>query len=181
MKLIDKFLLFILLIVLLTTILMSLSVFLGVVPFGSLEDTLAGLTYNPIAIGIAALGLIVTVVVMARALVAGKNTKPKQAFCLVKNTEIGTIQVSMSTLDALTNKAVMSFQQVKDVRSIIGIQEEALTIKVRILVMPSAILPELTQQIQANVKEYIETTAGVNVSNVMIYVDNIYTAAKTKL
>lgn len=182
MKLLDKFLLFILLVVLLTAITMSLSVFLGVVPFNAMVDAMNLLIYNPVAIGCAALGFVITVIVAIRTLFVRKNTyRPKQAFCLVKNTEIGTIQVSMATLDALTKKAVLSFQQVKDVHNIIGVNEDALNIKIRILVMPSAVLPELTQQIQQNVKEYIEKTAGVNVSSVMVYVDNIYTATKNKL
>ena len=102
-------------------------------------------------------------------------------FCLVKTTELGMIRVSTSTLDSLTLKAVRSFQEVKEVKSLVVPEMDQVRIRLRLLVMPGVNIPDLTQKIQLEVKSYVEEHAGIIVSEVMVLVDNLYSASATHI
>lgn len=92
---------------------------------------------------------------------------------LLKNTELGMIRVSISTLDTMAQRAVQDFEQVKDVKTSIVTEEDGVRVHLKVLAMPDAILPELTSSIQQKVKEHIEKASGILVKEVRIYVDNL--------
>lgn len=92
---------------------------------------------------------------------------------LVKNTELGEIQVSVGTLNNLAQKAVRKFDEVKDVDSNISPEIDGIAIQLKIMIMPDVIIPELTKQLQDEVKIYIEKISGIHVKEVQIFIDNL--------
>jgi uncharacterized alkaline shock family protein YloU len=100
---------------------------------------------------------------------------------LLKNSELGIISVSLNTINSLTQKSVKNHQGVKDVKSLIITDEDGVRISLKLLIMPDVIIPELTENIQRNVKQYIEQHSGIFVKEVRIFIDNIFSIGKSRV
>jgi uncharacterized alkaline shock family protein YloU len=179
MKIVDRVFLVLLCILVLPVGIGAIALGIGVVDSSTLTGFLTGGYGMAYAIAMLVYGLLV--LVFALKLLFSGNKEHTPPFCLVKTTELGVIRVSTSTLDALTLKAVRSFQEVKEVKSLVLTDMEQVRIRLRLLVMPGANIPELTQNIQVEVKKYVEEHAGIIVNEVMVLVDNLYNANATHI
>src|SRR5699024_9855487 len=97
------------------------------------------------------------------------------ASTLIKHTNLGVIRVSVHALEIMAQKAVRSFEEIKDVKINILSEEDGIKVRLKIIMMPEVVLPDLSVSIQEKVKEYIETYSGIVVKDVYIYVDNLST------
>lgn len=105
----------------------------------------------------------------------------RPASTLLKDNELGAVRISISTLDTLAQKAVRSFSEVKDVKSIILPEADFIRVQLKITVLPDIKMPELTQNIQSRVKEYIEELSGISVKEVQLYIDNLAIAVRNRV
>jgi len=180
MKIVDRVFLVLLCILVLPVGIGAIALGIGMVDIASLSAYLSSATGTVAFIAVSvAYGALVLVFGLKLLFVRSQEHTPP--FCLVKTTELGVIRVSTTTLDALTLKAVRSFQEVKEVKSMVLTDMEQVRIRLRLLVMPGANIPELTQNIQNEVKTYVEDHAGIIVSEVMVLVDNLYSANTTHI
>lgn len=98
---------------------------------------------------------------------------PKSQSTILASTELGVIRVSVTTLDTLTQKAVHSFQEVKNVKSVVLPDADGARVQLKITVLPDVSMPELTRTIQSSVKEYVESLSGIYVKEVQVYIENL--------
>lgn len=153
---------------------------IGALSFEQIGEYIADIDYiSSVTIPIIIISLILLILSFSM-LFSGKEGK-RQSSALVKNTDLGIIHVSFSTLNTMAQKAVRKFNEVKDVKSIIISEIDGVKVNIKIIVMPDVKIPELTQSIQKEVKEYIETTAGISVKEVQIFVENLSTFQKGKV
>ena len=115
-----------------------------------------------------------------RLLVAGYSKK-KPVSALLMNTELGIIRVSVSTLDTLTQKAVRSFQEIKDVKSVVLSDPEGIRVQLKISVLPDVVMPELSRNVQQKVKEYVESSSGITVKEVQVYIESLSVAKQARV
>jgi molybdenum cofactor biosynthesis enzyme MoaA len=116
-----------------------------------------------------------------RLLLAGRTSK-KPVSTILKTTDLGMIRVSVNTLDTLTQKAVRSFQDVKEVKSmILPEQDGGVRVQLKVTILPDVHMPELTQNIQIRVKEYVEELSGITVKEVQVYIDNLTIAKQNRV
>lgn len=115
-----------------------------------------------------------------RLLVAGYTGKKANSVVLM-NSELGVIRVSVNTLDILTQKAVRSFQEVKDIKSLVLTESEGIRVKLKISILPDIIMPELSRNIQHKVKEYVESLSGITVNEVQVYIDNLTSVKQARV
>lgn len=181
MKMVDKVLLVLLCILVLPVGIAVIGLGIGVLDAVALSEYVNNFASYPVAYRIVMIVYGALVVIFTLKLLFIRTKEHTPPFCLVKTTELGMIRVSTATLDALTLKAVRSFQEVKEVKSLVLTDMEQVRIRLRLLVMPGANIPELTQKIQNEVKEYVEEHAGIIVSEVMVLVDNLYSASSTHI
>ena len=183
-SILDRFLLtvYTLIIILgsLFILLISLAAGLGFISLESIQDYILSINWNWQIMVISGVIAVLFLIVSIKLLFSGVK-KPIPQSALLKNTELGKIRVSYATLDTLTQKAVRSFNEVKDVKSLIIPDMENIRIQIKLLVMPDVKLPELTMSIQKKVKDYIESLSGIVVNEVQIYVDNLATVQKTRV
>jgi uncharacterized alkaline shock family protein YloU len=106
---------------------------------------------------------------------------PKQLSTILAITELGVVRVSVATLDTLTQKAVHSFQEVKEVKSVVLPDADGAKIQLKITVLPDVAMPELTRSIQTKVKEYVESLSGINVKEVQVYIENLSIAKPVRV
>ncbi|HZK33848.1 MAG TPA: alkaline shock response membrane anchor protein AmaP, partial [Bacillota bacterium] len=105
----------------------------------------------------------------------------KPASSLLKETDFGAIRVSVSTLDGLAQKAVRSFDDIKEVRTNILTEDDGIKVRLKVNIMPDVKMPELTQSIQTKVKSYIEEYSGILVKEVHVYIDNQVAVADNRV
>lgn len=90
----------------------------------------------------------------------------------IKSSEAGAIVMSVEALDALVTRTARKCQQLTDVKTRVLPGQDGVVIRLKVLLRPDVVIPEVTAALQADVKDSIETLAGVHVSGVQIFVDN---------
>ena len=99
------------------------------------------------------------------------DTKEPQA--IVHKTEHGEVRISLQTLESLADRAARLVRGVNDLKTKVRPVEAGIRIAVRITVDPDLDIPQITASVQQKVKDYVETTAGVTVQNVIVYVNDL--------
>ena len=101
---------------------------------------------------------------------------------LLKTTDNGTIRIAVSALDSMVQRAARSAPSVRDLTSrIIVLDNDALAIQLRVTFAPDAMLSEGTAQVQADVKDYVQTHAGVPVQEVQVFVEAMGNGAAVRV
>lgn len=95
-----------------------------------------------------------------------------QAPYIAERTEHGEFRISLETIENLSLKAASKVRGVKDLRVRVHVSPAGLEIEVRTIVDGERIIPEMTEEIQTNVKNLIEEVAGYPVVSVSVYVAN---------
>lgn len=181
MKMVDKVLLVLLCILVLPLGVAAIGLGAGIFDSVALAGYVTSISQHNIAYMAVLIVYGALLVIFSFKLLFIRTRESVPPFCLVKTTELGMIRVSTATLDSLTMKAVRSFQEVKEVKTLVVPDLDQVRIRLRLLVMPGVVIPELTQKIQAEVKTYVEEHAGIIVSEVMVLVDNLYSAGSTHI
>lgn len=90
-------------------------------------------------------------------------------------TEVGPICVSFEAIQSLALNAARQVRNVREVIARVRYQEEdsALSIKIRVVIDGQNPIKDITEQVQQNVKEQVEKIAGISVSQVSVYVDQV--------
>ncbi|HHT65832.1 MAG: alkaline shock response membrane anchor protein AmaP [Caldicoprobacterales bacterium] len=123
---------------------------------------------------------VILFLISIRLLIAGYSKK-KTVSALLMNTEMGIIRVSISTLDTLTQKAVRSFQEVKDVKSVVLSDPDGIRVQLKVSILPDVVMPELSRDIQQKVKEYVESSSGIIVKEVQVYIESLSVAKQARV
>ncbi|AZK47064.1 alkaline shock response membrane anchor protein AmaP [Paenibacillus lentus] len=90
-----------------------------------------------------------------------------------QRTEYGDIQISVETIENLSYKAASRVRGIRDVKTRIRITDSGLEIIVRALVDGETSIPELTEEVQKQVHDYVEEITGIPVSYVSVYIANL--------
>jgi uncharacterized alkaline shock family protein YloU len=180
MKLLDRILLTLYSFVILVLSLGLLGVSLRFIRISDIASSIEDLEYGWPFIVTTLIVSLFFILTSLRFLTAG-FIRSKPSSTLLKATDLGMIRVSISTLDTLAQKAVRSFNEVKDVKSIIIPEQNGIITMLKIVIMPDVKMPELTQRIQQHVKEYIEELSGINVREVQVYIDNLLTGQRNRV
>lgn len=93
---------------------------------------------------------------------------------IIKNDDNGMISISLNAVENLVLKITRDVENVKDVRVKIKKHDDGISIFLNLIITHDIIIPELTLELQKNVKNFIQSTAGIVVKDVRINVDNIF-------
>ncbi|SFP91247.1 alkaline shock response membrane anchor protein AmaP [Caldicoprobacter faecalis] len=163
---------------LVSLVLMAIAV--GVIPFARAVEYINNIQYDwdfRLALFIVSFVFLLT----SLKLLFLKRKRTTFAGTLIKNTELGMIRVSINTLDTLVQKAVRGFGEVKDVRSLVVAEPDGVRVRLNMQLMPDVNIPEISQAIQKKVKEYVESTAGIIVKEVYVYIDNLAALQRSRV
>ena len=98
--------------------------------------------------------------------------EPKRGAILEQN-EHGIIKVSLETIDSLVLKSVRQVKGVREVKTSVNIDVDGLIILLRLKVAGDTNIPETSQNIQKEVKGYVEEYSGIRVKVVNVHIENI--------
>lgn len=157
-------------------LLLSAAVFAAGAAFGPFRAVLmsAG-DLSPLALGIlaAVLALISLRLLYASLGHAAREERGPESV-LIKTTDNGSILISLSALDTMVQRSVRACPAVREVDSRLeASDQQSVCVRLRVNFAPDAVLPEVSSQIQRDVKDYIQSHAGVPVSEVQIFVEAV--------
>ena len=180
MRLLDRILL-----TLYTLAIIIVSLFLIIVAAGSIPLTHIKNYINSIEYGWEFAGILLVVslifLLISIKLLFSRNKPKAVTGTLLKNTEMGMIKISVNTLDALVQKSVRGFQEIKDVKSYVIPEDDGIRVRLNIQLMPDVNIPGISTAVQNKVKEYVESTAGILVKEVYIFIDNLAAMQRSRV
>lgn len=89
---------------------------------------------------------------------------------IIKTTEKGTINISLSAINDMAKKSVEDEVAIKTIDVDAAVENEQLNIHVKLTVLGGTGIPELTERVQDKIKEYVDGLTGLTVSAVNIVV-----------
>ena len=96
----------------------------------------------------------------------GKTTR-------IKNNEVGEIDISLKAVEDLIKRAALNREGVEELKVVLSTEEDVLNISLRIDVEPDRELPQLTEDLQNYVKNYLERTTGVSIGRIKVKVEKV--------
>ncbi len=100
-----------------------------------------------------------------------RPASPERA--LVKETKIGQISVSLNALENMSYRVANQVKGVQDIKPKVAYYPEGIKVLIKVVLSPDVSVPEVTDEIQAKVKNYIFEHVGINVAVVKILVEDI--------
>ncbi len=172
MRLFDRILLTIYSLAIIVASLFLIIVAAGIIPLANIRNYINSIEYGWDFAGILLIISLVFLLISIKLLFS--RSKPKTlSGTLLRNTELGMIKISVNTLDALVQKSVKGFQEIKDVKSFVMPEDDGIRVRLNIQLMPDVNIPAVSTSVQNKVKEYVESTAGILVKEVYICIDNL--------
>lgn len=176
MKLLDKFNL-----VLFSILILIISLIICLLSFGWLDLRLAlnGVVFlatdgiaNNIALGISIILILLAIKSIFFNSYSKEKMKNKEGILLENDN--GKLLVSRDTIESLTNTVVKSFESAENVMTKVEVDSEShVKIYITLFVYPDAVIKELSNKLQTNVKETIKKSLDLDVTEVNIRVKNI--------
>ena len=176
MKFLDKFNL-----ALFSIIILIISLIICLLSFGWLEFSLAlkGIAYittNKVASNVS-LGISIVLILLAiKSIFFNSDSKEKMKSkegILLEN-DNGKLLVSRDTIESLTNAVVKSFESAENVMTKVEVDNLSnVKIYITLFVYPDAVIKELSNKLQTNVKETIKRSLDLDVTEVNIRIKNI--------
>ncbi len=176
MKFLDKFNL-----VLFSIIILIISLVICILTFGWLNIDLAldGITFlvqDSVASNIM-LGISIVLILLAvKSIFFNSFSKEKmenKEGILLEN-DNGKLLVSRDTIESLTNAVVRSFESAENVMTKVEVDSEShVKIYITLFVYPDAVIKELSNKLQTNVKDTIKKSLDLDVTEVNIRIKNV--------
>lgn len=94
---------------------------------------------------------------------------------IIKPTENGEVFISVDTLKAIALQALSSTRGIKDIAIYIHPGRESISILIKASVLPDINIPQISSEMQVNVKNYIQNIAEVPVGEVKISITALST------
>jgi hypothetical protein len=89
------------------------------------------------------------------------------------NNGAGQISIAVYSLEALAIMEVKQYEKVSDIRAKIIMKENDVSMDIYVKVLPTVLIPQLSSEIQAKVKEKIQIGTGIELKQVRVFVDGI--------
>ncbi|BCJ85919.1 alkaline shock response membrane anchor protein AmaP [Effusibacillus dendaii] len=102
-----------------------------------------------------------------------RSGKTREQQAISHKTELGDVRISFQTIESLTERAVRLVKGINDLKTKVRLSESGIRIAIRVTVDPDLEIPQLTSTVQQKVKDYVESTTGVTVENVVVYVSDV--------
>lgn len=176
MKIIDKFNL-----VLFSIIILIISLTICILAFGWLDFNLAisGMHFivtdniaNKVLLGIALVLILLTIKSIFFNSFSKEKIESKEGILLENDN--GKLLVSRDTIESLTNAVVKSFESAENIMTKVEVDSEShVKIYITLFVHQDAVIKELSNKLQTNVKETIKKSLDLEVTEVNIRIKNI--------
>lgn len=175
-RLIDKLLLVLLLLFVVALSALCLGVAMDFIDGAPIQRYVGivtnGLAVNRLIMGGA--GLLFLILAMRLFIAMGRReSAPREkapTTALLCAGENGTAYITLAALDSLVQRHCRANQRIKECESSVFSMPNGVGISLKLQVLPDTVIPELSAQLQASLKEYIQTISGISVTGVDILI-----------
>lgn len=92
---------------------------------------------------------------------------------VVHETSMGLVSISLDAVENLVKKVARSIKGVREIKAVIAHTKEGLTAHLRGTISPEVSIPEVSEEIQTSVRQYVKRVVGVELVDIRIEVENI--------
>ncbi|MFZ5824038.1 MAG: alkaline shock response membrane anchor protein AmaP [Bacillota bacterium] len=92
---------------------------------------------------------------------------------VIYESPIGEVRVSLDAVESLVKKTARSIKGVRDMKAVISHGKDGLHADLRGTVSPDISIPEVTEEIQSSVRQYVKRVVGVEMAEIKIEIENI--------
>jgi uncharacterized alkaline shock family protein YloU len=96
------------------------------------------------------------------------------------NGDHGSIRISHETIRQLANRSGKTIRGVQEFDTRIRSGEQGIVLITRVRVLPDIELAKMSADIQNSLKEYVERTTGIDVTEVVVHVAEVAASSQTK-
>jgi uncharacterized alkaline shock family protein YloU len=111
---------------------------------------------------------------------AGLHTK-KEFRTIIHVTELGEVRISSPAVESLALRAVKKIRGVKEAEIRVLTDNECLSFQVGIVSSPDVNIPQLIYEIRDELRQYIQATIGIPVSNTEVTVTRVSTEPRARV
>lgn len=178
-KIIDRFLLFLFSLAILVAACVMLLAAFNVIPFDTTRQFIQQVYTDNVTAAATITSLILVVLISLRLFFISVRPGKDNAASIDQRTDYGDIKISLDTVENLSLKAANRTRGVRDLKARVRVNTSGIEIELRTVVDGESSIPEMTEEIQRNVKDFVEETTGIPVAIVSVYVANIVQASPT--
>lgn len=184
-RLIDRLLLGLLLLIFIAAMVLVVLLMIGVLPmdgFTGVLETVMGTEpkYTYLRIGVIAVAAILGIIAIKLLFTSGKRKEKDQTnnASLLCSDENGVAYISAASIDSMAQKYIRSNSRIRECSSKVTIApDSSVDLTLKAIVLADTNIPELCDKVRTELKDYIETYAGVKVSQITFMVVNTYSPA----
>lgn len=92
---------------------------------------------------------------------------------VVHETQFGDVRISLDAVENLVRKVARSVKGVRDVKAVVTHGKDGLSAVLKGTISPEVSIPEVSEEIQSSVRQYVKRVVGVEMAEVRLEVDNI--------
>jgi uncharacterized alkaline shock family protein YloU len=92
---------------------------------------------------------------------------------VVHETAHGEVRISLDAVENLVKKVARGIKGVREIKAEITHTPDGLRARLRGTISPEVSIPEVSEEIQAAVRQYVKRVVGVEMADVAIHVENI--------
>lgn len=106
----------------------------------------------------------------------------REGFTLVQETSLGSVRISSRTIETLVRRAAREVRGIRDVEPSISIgRDQNLLVRLAVSVAPDLGIPQISEQVQRQVEDYLARTVGVSPSQVQVSVRSVASDIKPRV
>lgn len=124
---------------------------------------------NRISVGLVAVVFLVIAVIM---LTTSLKFESQPRSVVVRSALTGDVSITVSAIKAIIMKAVRKVEGIREIEPSISNSPEGIKVYLHVAINPEYSVPEMTKDIQAIVKQYLEEIGGLDVAEIKILVDD---------
>lgn len=184
-KLFDRILLAILLLFVLLTGLLLILLSVNIFRLIDIQELLRRILINQTYVVIVGVSGLVLIIMSLRLMFAGSAPKKQEVqptSTLIKASELGASFITLTAIDSMVQKHCRANNRIRSTVSTVSVVKEGgVTISARLTLMPDTEIPELTEELQRSLKEYIEKYSGITVREIGILIEETSNNPKSRV
>ena len=115
------------------------------------------------------------IILLAVAVLAASLRRSERIESILQQGPLGEVRICFKAVENLVLKASKSIKGIREVKTKIVFSDSGVVIFLRAVIYPDQIIPQLTAELQAAVKDDVEKITGSSVAEVKVMIENIVT------
>jgi len=131
---------------------------------------------NRIILGLVGVGLLIVGVLVFLVTI---KLEPKPTSVEVDRSLDGEVSITIPAIKVIIMKAVKKIEGIKEIRPVVTNGANGLQVYLHMMINPDRGIPELSKNVQDEVRKYLEEIGGLKVAEVKVLVDDLNQGTKT--